>query len=213
GAQPFARRGQARERARADRLAHRGDDVAGAVVLELLRGRPLLVDIVALALAERAVHLRARHVDCADRLVVEPALVTRVLEHRQRLAAVVDQHLLALELVPAELRIGRAAGEEEAVLLVDLGEMHRRRWSQAGLTRASSAPYYSATRLVKPDDLPLVGVTILDLTRVLAGPYCTRLLCDLGARVIKIERPGEGDEMRRNYLQLEPGRGDQSSYF
>src|SRR6266481_3171758 len=88
-----------------------------------------------------------------------------------------------------------------------------RRRSQAGLTRASSAPYYSATRLVKPEDLPLVGVTILDLTRVLAGPYCTRLLCDLGARVIKIERQGEGDEMRRNYLQLEPGRGDQSSYF
>ena len=63
------------------------------------------------------------------------------------------------------------------------------------------------------DDLPLVGVTILDLTRVLAGPYCTRLLGDLGARVIKIERPGEGDEMRRNYLQLEPRRDDQSSYF
>jgi len=66
---------------------------------------------------------------------------------------------------------------------------------------------------VNPEELPLVGVTILDLTRVLAGPYCTRLLCDLGARVIKIERQGEGDEMRRNYLQLEPGRGDQSSYF
>ncbi len=66
---------------------------------------------------------------------------------------------------------------------------------------------------MKPEELPLIGVTILDLTRVLAGPYCTRLLCDLGARVIKIERQGEGDEMRRNYLQLEPGREDQSSYF
>jgi crotonobetainyl-CoA:carnitine CoA-transferase CaiB-like acyl-CoA transferase len=63
------------------------------------------------------------------------------------------------------------------------------------------------------DDRPLVGVTVLDLTRVLAGPYCTRLLGDLGARVIKIERPGEGDEMRRNYLQLEAGRSDQSTYF
>jgi len=66
---------------------------------------------------------------------------------------------------------------------------------------------------VSADELPLTDVTILDLTRVLAGPYCTRLLCDLGARVIKIERPGEGDEMRRGYLQLEPDRTDQSTYF
>jgi len=59
----------------------------------------------------------------------------------------------------------------------------------------------------------LDGVTVLDFTRVLAGPYCTRLLADLGARVIKIERPGEGDEMRRGYLQLDPERTDQSTYF
>ena len=63
------------------------------------------------------------------------------------------------------------------------------------------------------DELPLAGYTVLDLTRVLAGPYCTRILADMGARVIKIERPVEGDDMRRNYMQLEPGRTDQSSYF
>ena len=65
-----------------------------------------------------------------------------------------------------------------------------------------------------PETAPLLdGVTVLDFTRVLSGPYATRLLADLGARVIKIERPGEGDEMRRGYLQLDETRTDQSTYF
>jgi crotonobetainyl-CoA:carnitine CoA-transferase CaiB-like acyl-CoA transferase len=59
----------------------------------------------------------------------------------------------------------------------------------------------------------LAGITVLDFTRVLAGPYCTRLMGDLGARVLKVERPRDGDEMRRGYLQIEPGRDDQSTYF
>jgi crotonobetainyl-CoA:carnitine CoA-transferase CaiB-like acyl-CoA transferase len=43
---------------------------------------------------------------------------------------------------------------------------------------------------------PLDGITVLDLSRVLSGPYCTMLLGDMGARVIKVEQPGKGDDTR-----------------
>ena len=55
----------------------------------------------------------------------------------------------------------------------------------------------------------LEGIVILDLTRVLAGPYCGALLADMGATVIKVEQPGKGDDSR----SMGPFINDQSVYF
>ncbi len=57
---------------------------------------------------------------------------------------------------------------------------------------------------------PLDGITVLDLTRVLSGPYCTMLLADMGARVIKVEQPGKGDDTR---AWGPPFMAGESAYF
>lgn len=56
---------------------------------------------------------------------------------------------------------------------------------------------------------PLAGYTILDLTHVLAGPYCTMTFADLGAEVIKVEQPGLGDDTRA----FPPFKDGKSAYF
>ena len=56
---------------------------------------------------------------------------------------------------------------------------------------------------------PLAGIRVLDFTRVLAGPFATQILSDLGAEIIKLEPPGKGDETRG----FPPHRGGESHYF
>jgi CoA:oxalate CoA-transferase len=59
-----------------------------------------------------------------------------------------------------------------------------------------------------PDGL-FSGLLVVDLTRILAGPFCTMLLAELGARVIKVENPQGGDNSRH----FEPFGQGQSAYF
>ena len=57
---------------------------------------------------------------------------------------------------------------------------------------------------------PLEGIVVLDMSRALAGPYCSEMLADMGADVIKLERPGKGDDSRHWGPPFQEG---ESAYF
>src|SRR5262245_5473833 len=71
------------------------------------------------------------------------------------------------------------------------GQLHSRESVRIlpALFQSCNAPGVSVSGL-------LGGVEVIDLTRALAGPYCTVMLADMGAEVIKVEQPGSGDESR-----------------
>ncbi|HMQ41650.1 MAG TPA: CaiB/BaiF CoA-transferase family protein [Paracoccus sp. (in: a-proteobacteria)] len=74
----------------------------------------------------------------------------------------------------------------------------------ADLSSASAPP--------DPQDLPLAGLVVVDLSQFLSGPYCSLRLSDLGARVIKVERPGAGDLSRQLYLSDTEIGGDSTIF-
>ena len=64
-----------------------------------------------------------------------------------------------------------------------------------------------------PKPGPLAGIKVLDLSRVLAGPWCSQMLGDFGAEVIKVEQPGQGDDSRKwGPPFIEDGSGDSAYY-
>lgn len=82
-----------------------------------------------------------------------------------------------------------------------------RGWNRKMLARFIGNERKNASMYVEPE--ALLGIRVLDLSRILAGPYCSMLLADMGADVIKLEIPGRGDDSR----EFPPFKRGESLYF
>src|SRR5580693_276555 len=92
--------------------------------------------------------------------------------------------------------------------------MSRPRSSIPAIESVMVAPRNSADSTMSKPQGPFSGLVVLDLTRVLAGPYCALLMAELGARVIKVEPPNSGDDSRSigPFIKSKAGK-TKSGYF
>ncbi len=122
--EPFRRRAKTGETIGPDLLAYLGDNIADGVLLQLLGEGTLLLHVLALTVAECLVDIGGTtRADQVDFLEIDSRLVASIHEHGPRLAALETDKVRSFQLIPKEVRVGFAAGQEKSVHLINLREV------------------------------------------------------------------------------------------
>jgi len=180
---------------------------------EVSTGKPAPIDGVTTDLTRPAVAsdaARARRLGFGGKLCIHPAQVPEV---NQAFAPDQTEIAWARRIVAAAAGLGGAGAGRVDGQMIDKPVIDRARRilsaATATATEEEAEGPEAADSPATAAELPLAGVTVVALEQAVAAPFATRQLADLGARVIKIERPGEGD-FARGYDRTVLG---QASYF